>query len=525
MVVPLGIAKNYEKRMIINAINLYNLKFSDEAFGLLMRDKRLQDLGRGKITVALNESDKDVYFVKSVYGWKVKKSTKIVSSEKNIWEVKEGQTLTPFDIYEKVKCYGNTLNALTILNNRLLSIKPPYIRVGVDYFRSNETVDNRNVLRTELIPWSKATISDDYSKEIFETMPKYIGFGLFPDNKNFEKTKYGKYNQYSEFSHLAYDGDVNQDDIPWSINLIKHLWGEQWELGLIYMKVLYLHPKQILPILSLVSSERETGKSTYGDWLGILYGGNVCVIGPSDISSSHNSTYADKNILIIEETKIDKAADLEKIKTISTMKRISVNPKHVKEYMLDFYGKVVMFSNHEDRFVRIDEEENRYWVLKIPTLKGKANHNILSDLTKEIPKFLKYLEQMDEVDFTKSRMVFTQEEINTNILIKTKENSRTGAHKDILIRLEQEMKEHVNKEYIYFRHEDLHRKYFERTNYSVSYIRDVLRNELKMKMDTKTFNPLIDETDRHIQTRCFRVLNKYYESQEKSITNKYEPNF
>ena len=86
--------------MIINAINLYNLKFSDEALGLLMRDKRLQDLGRGKITVALNESDKDVYFVKSVYGWKVKKSTKIVSSEKNIWEVQEGQTLTPFDIYE-----------------------------------------------------------------------------------------------------------------------------------------------------------------------------------------------------------------------------------------------------------------------------------------------------------------------------------------------------------------------------------------------------------------------------------------
>ena len=123
------------------------------------------------------------------------------------------------------------------------------------------------------------------------------------------------------------------------------------------------------------------------------------------------------------------------------------------------------------------------------------------------------------------RMVFTQEEINTNILIKTKENSRTGAHKDILIRLEQEMKEHTNKEYIYFRHEDLHRKYFERTNYSVSYIRDVLRNELKMKMDSKTVNPLIDEMERHVQTRCFRVLNKYYELPEKSIINKYEPNF
>lgn len=497
--------------MGLNAINKYNAEFIDEATALLMKDKRLKDLGRGKITVALNEKDSDVYIVKSSLGWKVKKSTKIVSSDKNIWEVEEGDFITPFDVFEKVKCYGNTSLALTILNNRLMSIKPPYIRVGVDYFRVIEKLDNRGILRTELIPWSKQTISDDYTKEVFDLMPKYIGFGLFPDNKNFQKTKNGFYNQYSEFSHKSYDGEVTDEDIPWSLNLIKHLWGDQWELGLIYMQVLYLYPKQILPILSFVSSERETGKSTFGDWLGIIYGNNSVVISPSDISSNHNSTYADKNIIIIEETKIDKASDLEKIKTLSTMKRISVNPKHIKEYTLDFYGKIVMFSNHEDRFVRIDEEENRYWVLKVPSLKGKANHNILTDLTNEIPKFLKYLEQLPDVDFSKSRMVFTQEQINTNILEKTKINSRSGAHKDILIRLEQEMQEHPSKEFIYFRHEDLHKKYFEKvSNYSVSYIRDVIKNEMKLKMDTRTTEPLIGEEYRTNQVRCFMVPNEYY---------------
>lgn len=509
--------------MAVNAINKYNAEFIDEATGLLMRDKRLKDLGRGRITVALNEKDKEVYLIKSAMGWKVMKDLTISSSAKNVWSVKEGDFLTPFDVFEKVKCNGNISVALIILNNRLMSIKPPYIRVGVDYFRINETTDQRNIVRTELIPWSKQTISDDYTKEVFDLMPKYIGFALFPDNKNFQRTRNGFYNQYTEFSHKAHPEPVTEEDIPWSINLIKHLWGDQWELGLIYMQVLYLNPKQILPILSFVSSERETGKSTFGDWLGILYGNNSVVISPSDIGSNHNSTYADKNIIIIEETKIDKAADLEKIKTLSTMKRISVNPKHIKEYTLNFYGKIVMFSNHEDRFVKIDEEENRYWVMKVPSLKGRANHNILNDLTDEIPKFLKYLEQLPDVDYSRSRMVFTQEEIQTQTLAMTKLNSRSGAHKDILIRLSQEMRDNSHKEFIYFRHEDLHAKYFEKkSNYSVSYIRDVLRNEMHLKMDHRTTETLIGEEYRHEQIRCYMVKNKYYNKTDEEIKSLIE---
>jgi hypothetical protein len=498
--------------MGLNAISIYNEKHEAEALKLLLKDKRLKNLGKGDVALSINETETEVYFKKTDRGWIVQKEISVVSTPKNVWNLKKGDFLTPFDIFEKVSCKGNTSNALMVLNNRLLSVKPPYIRIGVDYFRVNESIDNRDITRTQLLPWTKQAISDDYSKEIFEVMPKYIGFGLFPDNKNYERTKNGMYNQYSEFSHKAFEGDVTEKDIPWSLNLIKHIWGEQYELGLIYMKVLYLYPKQILPILALVSSERETGKSTFGDLIGIMYGDNSCVISPSDIGSSHNSSYADKNIILIEETKIDRAQDLEKIKTLSTQKRITINPKFIKEYSLDFYGKIIMFSNHEDRFVRIDEEENRYWVLKVPTLKGKANHNILDDLTKEIPKFLRYLEQLPEIDFSRSRMVFTQEEIATNILERTKLNSRSGAHKDILIRLEQEMMENIHKEYIYFRHEDLHAKYFQRgSNYSVSYISDVIRNEMKLVMDNRTRECLIGETERTTQVRAYRVKNDYYE--------------
>ena len=36
------------------------------------------------------------------------------------------------------------------------------------------------------------------------------------------------------------------------------------------MKILYEHPTQILPILSLVSNERGTGKTTFLNWQSIL---------------------------------------------------------------------------------------------------------------------------------------------------------------------------------------------------------------------------------------------------------------
>ena len=44
--------------------------------------------------------------------------------------------------------------------------------------------------------------------------------------------------------------------------------------------------------------------------------------------------------------------------------------------------------------MRIDDEEIRFWIRKINPIKGDKNTNIENDLFNEIPKFLKYLEQM-----------------------------------------------------------------------------------------------------------------------------------
>jgi len=151
-----------------------------------------------------------------------------------------------------------------------------------------------------------------------------------------------------------------------------------------------------LPVLALVSTERETGKTTFLNYIQMLFGENSTLINPSDLMSNFNDAYATKNIIMVDETVIDKAHTVEKLKSIATAKTMSVSQKFVQHYSVPFFGKVIVCTNKENDFMRIDEEEIRFWVRKIKVITGKKNTNIENDLFNEIPKFLKYLEQYSD---------------------------------------------------------------------------------------------------------------------------------
>ncbi len=62
-----------------------------------------------------------------------------------------------------------------------------------------------------------------------------------------------------------------QGDFPNIKKLVSHIFGEQYELGMDYLQLLYLRPVQKLPILLLVSEERNTGKTTFLNFLKALF--------------------------------------------------------------------------------------------------------------------------------------------------------------------------------------------------------------------------------------------------------------
>lgn len=87
-----------------------------------------------------------------------------------------------------------------------------------------------------------------------------------PSHTNYQKEISGFYNLYEPIDHVPTEGDFS--DIE---KLLLHIFEEQYELGLDYMQLLYMQPTQKLPILLLVSEERNTGKTTFLNFLKAIF--------------------------------------------------------------------------------------------------------------------------------------------------------------------------------------------------------------------------------------------------------------
>lgn len=197
---------------------------------------------------------------------------------------------------------------------------------------------------------------------------------------------------------------------------------------------------------------------------------------------------------MIDETVIDKSSAVEKIKSIATAKTITVNKKHVSEYSVPFYGKIILCTNKEKDFMRIDKEEVRFWVRKIRPV-DKLNTKIEEDLFSEIPKFLKYLSDAPEIDFTRSRMVFTMDEIQTKELTDIKDESKSSLHKEIEMLLEDFFNNSPGLNQFEATAIDIKNKFFEKNSQiSHNYIHKVLKNELKItQKGMKRYLPFEDK--------------------------------
>ena len=355
-----------------------------------------------------------------------------------------------------------------------------YIRVGIDYFKVIEKEDRYGIIRTELKRWSKDEIKLDHGSSLLKEINKYDDFVLIPNNKNYDQTSGEFYNLYAPFQHKPKEGEWK-----WTKVLLQHIFGEQYNIGVIYLQVLYLYPKQALPVLVLVSKERQTGKSTFIDWLMMVFGANMSLIFPTDLARQFNGSYSRSNIIAIEETVVDQSHIVEKIKALSTQKTINANLKNVNDFQIPFFGKIILASNNERKFMKVDSEEIRFFIRKIAT-PSITNHNILNDMVEEIPAFLHYLETLPLPDFKKSRMVFTPEELVNDSLKSVKNESHTWLYKELLAIFEDQFNNCFVGELMKATPKELRDAFFSHnSSVSSSFIRDVLVDEFKFSKPVK----------------------------------------
>ena len=308
----------------------------------------------------------------------------------------------------------------------MADVKEEYIRVVTSLYKlaHQPLANGTTVLRR--IPWSFGTIRQDYGKSHTPPIKKYDGFCTVPSHTDYHKEIDGFYNLYEPITHVPVEGEF-----PDIIKLMRHIFGEQFELGLDYMQLLYRQPTQKLPILLLVSEERNTGKTTFLNFLKAVFQDNTTFNTNEDFRSQFNADWAGKLLIVVDEVLLCRREDSERLKNLSTAQTYKVEAKGKDRQEVNFFAKFVLCSNNELFPVIIDMGETRYWVRKVMRL-DSDDTNFLQKLKEQIPAFLYYLQHRPLSTTKESRMWFNPALIRTEALERIMQSNRNHTEIDIV---------------------------------------------------------------------------------------------
>jgi hypothetical protein len=335
------------------------------------------------------------------------------------------------------------------VTNFPLNSPESYIRVQTNYYKKclQPTIQGEYI--EVWMPWSAEMLKQDMSRGAIKRIAKFDGFSCVPCHLQYREIIANFYNLYQRLEWKPEPGNC-----PHIHEFLRHIFNEQYELGLDYLTLLYIKPTQKLPVLCLVSRERKTGKTTFLNLLKLIFGKNMTFNGNSDFRSQFNSDWMNVLLVAVDEVLLDRREDSEKIKNLSTARTSKSEAKNKDRKEIEFFGKFVLCSNNEENFIVIDPSETRYWIRKIPVLVSE-NIRLLHDMGKEIPHFLHYLlERPLSVPHPLTRMWFSEKQLRTDALLRVIRNNRNKTETEILL-LFKEIFDATNSKEISFTNKDL----------------------------------------------------------------------
>ena len=323
-----------------------------------------------------------------------------------------------------------------------------YVRIGTDYYKKIVEKSPNGQTEINIIRWSKENIRQDFhnSKEFIAMIEKCDAFTNVPENdpKRYRQIITSEkdgvtsrlYNRYSPVYHVPEQGEWR------TINRLLHhifdyrnLDGEPlYEFALDYLQLLYTRPLNHLPILCLVSKERGTGKTTFLNLLRAIFVENMRILDSERLMSKFNEHWAGKLIVAVDESFInmdEKNGAGNKLKMIATNATIPAEGKGRDSSEVPNISKLILCSNDEYNFVKIDMEENRYCIVKVSPIEDAADPHMIERMEAEIPAFLHFLKNRQLYHREASRLWFDERVYETEALLRIKERTESASVKHI----------------------------------------------------------------------------------------------
>lgn len=410
--------------------------------------------------------------------------------------------------------------------------KNEFFRVGTRIYWKTQIPNLHGGLDYQLLKWNYECAKRDLGEHAAENLKVYKRFVCIPAHYNYQQVVNNCYNQYHEISSKPEYGDCHL-----TIMFLKHIFGEQYDLGLDYIKLLYEQPRQILPILCLVSSERETGKSTFLKWLKLIFESNAVYLEDESFTAIHNSDWVQKLIIGVDEVKFSSRQEIDKLKRLSTADKFMSRAMFSDKQEIDFFGKFILCSNYETDFIPIDQEEIRFWVRKIDSFKDSPyqidveelaheledSYELIDLLRMEVPAFLHFLMNREFSVPKKSRMWFSSEDIWTEQLEIVKMYSRPNIEKDAVQVLYDGMIE-LGLDQIKFTAKDLHSMLNTiGGRYKLNSVKKVIVEVWKLKTKNSSYKQIfLTHSNIYSQAEISKPSGRFYTITKEYLENCYK---
>lgn len=374
---------------------------------------------------------------------------------KKLYELLE---VTPRKLTELVAKYGDKDSSVAydILDHEYIIIKD---EIRQRYPHMDE--------KTKELSWryqtlKKSTVTDQFGSAFIKTLPRFTKAIIEPSHTEYQRTfqidtPLGTYNFFNDYEPLPftpkpfnlpegfmsspYQGDyINIPEIKNIATLMKHIFdggknavGDDFlQIAWDWLTVMYLHPKERLPAIGLVSKEEGTGKSTLINVIAKFFGSNTTKIDSSRIAAKFNALMGGKVLVYCEETKDDRGQMENILKDLITGFEAVIEKKFGDAEVVPTFCKFLFASNHPDTFMKIGSKSTRFFVNEIKQIPPERKIGNFEELCyMEIPYLAYFLQKRGIMVPYEDRLWFKPERYENEALNRLRQSSKDNVERNV----------------------------------------------------------------------------------------------